>query len=178
MEQHKKLSLKAVIGLGNPGARYELTRHNIGFRVVDALAQQHHAEFKKQDIMLLTTIMINDVPLILIKPQTFMNDSGKVISFLQKKGITADEILVVHDELELPFGELKFKIGGSAKGHNGLRSIIQVLGPDFHRLRIGVGRPEQREEVSDYVLQKFKEPTESVEQIIEKAVTDIENSVK
>ena len=177
MEHHKIVSLKAIIGLGNPGPRYEYTRHNIGFRVVDALAQHYHAEFKKQDLMMLAMVMIHDVPLILIKPQTFMNDSGKVISFLQKKGITADQILVVHDELELPFGEMKCKIGGSSKGHNGLRSIIQVLGPDFHRLRIGIGRPDQREEVPDYVLQKFKEPEEQVEHVIEKAVTMIENSV-
>lgn len=168
--------LKAIIGLGNPGQKYALTRHNIGFRVVDALAQAYGQELKKNDSMLLCTIMHHDVPILLIEPQTFMNDSGKVIPFLQKKGITADHILVIHDELELPFGQIKIKTGGSAKGHNGLKSIINVLGPDFHRLRIGIGRPENRENVPDYVLEKFKEPTTLVNDMIEHAVAMV-NSI-
>ena len=165
--------IKAIIGLGNPGQMYALTRHNIGFRVVDAFAQAYGQEFKKQDSMLLCTIMHHDAPILLIKPQTFMNDSGKVIPFLQKKGITADHILVIHDELELPFGEVKIKTGGSAKGHNGLKSLINFLGPDFHRLRIGIGRPEHREHVPDYVLERFKEPATAVDDSIERAVTMI-----
>lgn len=171
----QKISLRAIIGLGNPGEKYVYTRHNIGFRVIDALAEFHHVEFKKNDHMLLSTIDCNGAQIFLIKPQTFMNESGKVISFLQKKGITADQILVVHDELELPFGEIKFKTGGSAKGHNGLKSIIQFLGADFHRLRVGIGRPIHKEAVPDYVLQKFKESEISVQEVVDRCVTLVEH---
>ena len=90
------------------------------------------------------TIRIGDHAVLRVKPQTFMNDSGNVIPALRKKGITCNDILVVHDELELPFGTVKTKMGGSAKGHNGLRSIIGQCGADFARLRCGIGRPEER----------------------------------
>ena len=173
----QKLAIKAIIGLGNPGEKYVFTRHNIGFRVVDALAQAYQGEFKKNDLMLMSTIQRDGTQLLLIKPQTFMNDSGKVVPFLQKKGIKGDEILVVHDELELPFGDIKLKMGGSAKGHNGLKSIIQFLGPDFYRLRIGIGRPVQREAVPHYVLEKFKESEALVQDLIEGSIAFLENSL-
>lgn len=171
------ISPRAIIGLGNPGQKYEFTRHNIGFRVVDALAQAYHVEFKHMDTMFVGSFQHNGVPIFLIKPQTFMNDSGKVIPFLQKKGITVDQILVVHDELELPFGQIKLKTGGSAKGHNGLKSIIQQVGDNFHRLRVGIGRPEHREDVPHYVLATFKEPETSVQNIIHQSVKVIENTL-
>jgi PTH1 family peptidyl-tRNA hydrolase len=171
------LPIKAIIGLGNPGEKYALTRHNIGFRVVDALAQAYGQEFKKNDSMLICTIVHNDMPILLIKPQTFMNDSGKVIPFLQKKGITANQILVIHDELELPFGQIKIKTGGSAKGHNGLKSMINFLGLDFHRVRIGIGRPMQREQVPDYVLERFKEPHMAVNDVVERSVAMIRDII-
>jgi PTH1 family peptidyl-tRNA hydrolase len=103
-----------------------------------------------------------------------MNDSGKVIPSLSKQGIKAENILVVHDELEKPFGDLSIRMGGSAKGHNGLRSIIGVCGMDFPRLRFGIGRPAQREEVPDYVLSNFSENQAELEQRIEQAVQMIE----
>jgi len=173
----QKISIRAIIGLGNPGDKYVFTRHNIGFRVIDALAEVFNSEFKKNDSMLMSTIEIDGAHIFLIKPQTFMNDSGKVIPFLQKKGITADQILVVHDELELPFGEIKFKTSGSAKGHNGLKSIIQYLGQDFHRLRVGIGRPDNRENVPHYVLEKFKESSTLVQDVIDRSVTSLENTL-
>lgn len=168
----------AIIGLGNPGAQYERNRHNIGFRVVDALVQAHHGSWKEKGIMEIAQIILNGHAVMVIKPLTYMNDSGKVIAYLAKQGITADKIVVVHDELELPFGELKFKMGGSHKGHNGLRSIIGVLGDGFARLRFGVGRPEKKEDVPRYVLENFKEPQETIEHLIEQACSMIEACYK
>lgn len=164
------MSYKAIIGLGNPGPQYFYTRHNIGFRIVDELVAANGGVWKKRDEMECAEIRLNNTPVIVIKPQTFMNNSGRVCSFLQKKGITAQELLVVHDELEKPFGTVLIKEGGSSKGHNGLKSIIGVYGPDFWRLRFGIGRPDDKNEVPDYVLARFKESKEQVEEWIQKAV--------
>jgi peptidyl-tRNA hydrolase, PTH1 family len=169
-------SIKAIIGLGNPGRAYYNNRHNIGFRVVEEFAQSHHGSFKKADNMEVAQIIINSKPYYLIMPQTFMNSSGKVIPFLTKKGVKADEILVVHDELELPFGKIKLKFGGSSKGHNGLKSIIQQVGSDFYRLAIGIGRPTNREDVPDYVLENFEDLTET-QTVIDEAIKTIESSI-
>ena len=103
-----------------------------------------------------------------------MNSSGKVIPSLLKQGIKAENLLVVHDELEKPFGKIEFRTGGSHRGHNGLRSIIEFCGADFMRLRFGIGRPESKEEVAQYVLSNFFEPTAELEKMIDKAVTMIE----
>lgn len=164
------MEFKAIIGLGNPGGQYTHTRHNIGFRIVDELAARHNGIWKKRDDLEFAEIRIKDAIVLIIKPQTFMNLSGKVIPFLQKRGISAEQILVVHDELEKPFGTLVLKQGGSAKGHNGLKSIIAHGGPDFWRLRFGIGRPDNREEVPAYVLQGFKEPKEKVNELIDQAI--------
>ncbi len=173
-ENISSLTIKAIIGLGNPGQRYYYQRHNIGFRIVDEFAQKYGAVWQSKNNMESTGIMINECKLLLIKPQTFMNDSGKVIPALLKQGIKAESILVVHDELEKPFGKIAFKVGGSHRGHNGLRSIISVCGADFARLRFGIGRPEAREEVPNYVLKNFTQDSADVEQLIEQAVSMIE----
>jgi PTH1 family peptidyl-tRNA hydrolase len=99
------------------------------------------------------------------------------VPFLLKKGIEPENILVVHDELEQPFGKLSFKVGGSARGHNGLRSIIEVCGQDFARLRFGIGRPENKEDVGNYVLQNFSEDQEEIDQLIDDAVDMIEELI-
>lgn len=168
-------SIAAIIGLGNPGSKYHFNRHNIGFRVLDAIAQAYAGQWKEKGDMEVADVVINGAKVVLIKPLTFMNNSGKVISYLTKQGITADTILVVHDELELPFGQLKFKVGGSHKGHNGLRSIIGACGDGFARLRFGIGRPENKEQVPDYVLHNFKESKEEVERFIDEAFRMIES---
>lgn len=167
--------IQAIIGLGNPGSRFASTRHNVGFMVVDALAERYQGLWHQKDDIALASIRINDHELLLIKPQTFMNASGRVIPFLRRKGIQAHHILVVHDELEKPFGTLSFKRGGSARGHNGLRSLIEATGPDFFRLRFGIGRPEHKEEVPDYVLQRFEQDPSLLAERIEEAVTMIEH---
>jgi len=124
--------------------------------------------------MELAEVFINEKKVLLIKPQTFMNSSGAVIPFLSKQGAKAENIMVVHDELEVPFGKIKVRVGGSARGHNGLRSIIQHCGAEFARLRFGISRPEQREMVGDYVLQNFSEDPAEIENLISQAADMIE----
>jgi len=169
------LTIKAIIGLGNPGQRYYHNRHNIGFRVVDELAAKHGGMWQNKNNMEIADVFINNKKILLIKPQTFMNESGKVVPFLIKQGMRAENILVVHDELEKPFGKMAFKIGGSHRGHNGLRSIIGICGADFSRLRFGIGRPAHKDEVSRYVLQNFSEDQAEVEHLIVQAVLMIED---
>ena len=178
-------NIKAIIGLGNPGAKYRKTRHNIGFRVLDAFVEKFGVSWNDSDSMSHTSVMITSfdadgfsVPRVVhfVKPLTFMNSSGRVIPFLQKKGIKGDEILVVHDELEKKFGKMSIKFGGSARGHNGLRSIESVIGKDYWRLRFGIDRPEDKNQVSNYVLARFSADEEAaLEGLIEKAGALIES---
>jgi len=177
MDNKKNIDIKAIIGLGNPGKQYYHTRHSIGFRVVDELAQRYNATWHEKDNMELAEININGKKLFLIKPQTFMNDSGKVVPYLLKKGIKPENILVVHDELEMPVGKMKIKFGGSARGHNGLRSIMNIIGKEFHRLCFGISRPEKREEVADYVLQIFSQKAEDITELIIKAADMLEDAL-
>lgn len=173
----KTYHIKAIIGLGNPGPKYHYTRHNIGFLVLDALSDQYNGHWQSKNEMEIASITLHDHSILLVKPQTFMNASGNVIPWLTKQGIQPENILVIHDELELPFGKMRIKHGGSARGHNGLRSIIERCGADFPRLSFGIGRPEQREMVGDYVLQNFSEKKEALEKQIAAAVNMVENLI-
>lgn len=181
MQQKQTVSLsqpiKVIIGLGNPGPQHLLQRHNIGFRVVDALARKYAGSWQSKNNAQLAHIIINDKKITLIKPQTYMNTSGAVIPALTKQGIMPENILVVHDELEKPFASLAFKVDGSHRGHNGLRSIIAACGPNFIRLRFGIGRPQDKERVPDYVLEHFSENKDLVEQTIVQAVKMIEDLI-
>ena len=169
---------RVIIGLGNPEPRFMRTRHNIGFQIVDALAETQGASWKQLSNYEEAVVNMNDMRVLLIKPLTYMNKSGDVVPALKKAGITVGETLVLHDELELPFGKIALKVGGSAKGHNGLKSLIQVWGADaFARLRFGIGRPDQKEQVPDYVLSSFENPT-AVSPLIDESVTLIENLYK
>lgn len=147
-----------IAGLGNVGKEYEDTRHNIGFRCVDAFAtsQDFDPWVEKKDLKcLLTSKNIGNTRVILIKPTTLMNNSGEAIqaaSHFYK--IPAEQILVVHDELDIPFGQLRTRMGGSAAGNNGIKSAIQHIGEGFGRLRIGIKAPT-RMDMSDYVLARF-----------------------
>jgi len=176
MQQFDSNTIKAIIGLGNPGPKFYKNRHNIGFRVLDELAANLGASWQQRDKMIYATAQVSSDDsirsILLIKPQTFMNSSGQVMPFLQKKGIQPNEILVVHDELEKPFGFVGVSFGGSAKGHNGLRSIIDTIGKDFWRLKFGIGRPADKAEVGDYVLTNFSLDEEAkIPGLIEKAVS-------
>lgn len=172
------MDIKAIIGLGNPGAAYRYTRHNIGFRVVDELVEKHGGQWRAKDNVEYAEIQLHDKSVLVIKPQTFMNNSGAVVPALTKKGIKPENIVVIHDELELPFGKVAQKLGGSAKGHNGLKSIIAQIGDQFYRVRCGIGRPEKRDDVSDYVLSNFTEEKSDIEEMISKAVELAENLVE
>jgi peptidyl-tRNA hydrolase, PTH1 family len=167
-------NIKAIIGLGNPGMQYRNNRHNIGFKVLDALADRHGAKWNEKPLMHVADIQLNNQKVLLIKPQTFMNTSGQVIPFLQKKGIEAQNILVVHDELEKAFGSIMIRQGGSHRGHNGLRSLIGSCGQDFWRIRFGIGRPENKDDVSDYVLSNFQEDPAEIVRLIEEVIELIE----
>jgi len=167
------MNIKVIIGLGNPGSKYHHNRHNIGFLVLDALADKYNASWQTKADKEVADAEINGHKVVLIKPQTFMNSSGKIIPSLAKQGIKAENILVVHDELEKPFGKVETRTGGSHRGHNGLRSIMEQCGADFHRLRFGIGRPENKEDVPHYVLSNFSK-TENIEPIIDAAIEIIE----
>lgn len=166
--------IKIIVGLGNPGKQYQFTRHNIGFRVVDALADKYGASWQKKKDMEIAIIEVHGEPILLVKPQTFMNSSGNIMQSILKQGITSENMIVVHDELEKPFGNLTIKFGGSHKGHNGLRSIIASCGANFARLCFGIGRPDNKEDVPHYVLANFMQKTDEVEAMIEKAVEMLE----
>jgi peptidyl-tRNA hydrolase, PTH1 family len=171
MTQIPPLDIKAIIGLGNPGPNYYYTRHSIGFRILDELAKEYGLSWQSKENQEIATLIKDGKKIIFIKPQTFMNSSGKVIPGLLKQGIKAENILVVHDELEQPFGNVRIKVGGSAHGHNGLKSIIAACGDQFARLQFGIGRPTFKEDVPKYVLEKFKENPEDLEHLIQKAVS-------
>ena len=147
-----------VVGLGNPGEKYDGTRHNVGAEVVELLAERHGARLKAtKQAALVSELRIGDQMLVVAFPQTFMNDSGRSVRDLVKRhGIEdAEHILVVHDELDLEVGAAKLKRGGGLAGHNGLKSLKQHLHTaDFLRLRIGIGRPPGRQSVSDHVLRR------------------------
>ena len=167
-------AIKVIIGLGNPGRQYHNNRHNIGFLILDALAEKHNTSWQKKGDYEYADININGEKITLVKPQTFMNSSGKIIPSLLKQGIKTENLLVVHDELEKPFSKIEFRTGGSHRGHNGLRSIMEFCGADFMRLRFGVGRPDNKEDVADYVLSNFSANTTDMQQMIDKAITMIE----
>lgn len=156
-----KSTIKAIVGIGNPGAKYYKTRHSIGLRIIDALADESSLiQWSSQENLVYAHVSLASFTdqshmVYLIKSLTYMNESGKIMAFLQKKGIKPEEIVVAHDELEKPFGKVLMKFNGSPRGHNGLRSIINSIGKDFWRLCFGIGRPLDREEVSDYVLNSF-----------------------
>jgi PTH1 family peptidyl-tRNA hydrolase len=163
-----------VVGLGNPGPKYAETRHNIGARVVERMAERLAERFRKVRFIPLEAgeATSDGERLFLIRPQTFMNVSGPpVASFARRRRVAVDRIVVCHDEIDLPLGALKLKRGGSTAGHRGLDSLVEALhGPGFYRVRLGVGRPRGRREAADHVLDRFaKSEREQVELLVEEA---------
>ncbi|HTL50626.1 MAG TPA: aminoacyl-tRNA hydrolase [Steroidobacteraceae bacterium] len=151
------LSLQLVVGLGNPGVEHEDTRHNAGFWFIDELASRHDGRLKPErrynaDVGRVT---IADAPLWLMKPMGYMNRSGQSVrAFSEYFQIPSGEVLVVHDDLDLPAGVARLKKGGGAGGHNGVKDVIAHLGEDFWRIRVGIGHPGHRDEVIDHVLER------------------------
>ncbi len=149
--------LQVIVGLGNPGNEHLQTRHNAGFWFVDALARHHGGQFRGHNRYQgdVCRIQISGQEVALLKPQTYMNRSGLSIrALMDYMKIPSEEILVVHDELDLPPGVARFKLGGGHGGHNGLRDTITHIGQNFWRLRLGIGHPGDKSQVIDYVLQR------------------------
>jgi peptidyl-tRNA hydrolase, PTH1 family len=149
--------MRLIVGLGNPGARYAQTRHNVGFIAAEAIARCHSfGAFRARFQGEIAEGTIGGARVQLLKPQTFMNLSGDCVGAAARfYKIEPDEIAVIHDEIDLQPGKLKVKRGGGTAGHNGLRSIDEAIGPDFWRVRIGIGHPGMKELVEPYVLQNF-----------------------
>jgi len=152
---------QAIIGLGNPGPEYKNTRHNVGQRVVDALARRLHARLAREGAHQVASAEWGDHHLHLIKPGSFMNVSGPVIARLSKKlRLDSADLIIVFDDLDLPLGTVRMRMKGSAGGHNGMRSVIETLGTDaIRRVKVGIGRPgtpgQDRDRVVDHVLSPF-----------------------
>ncbi len=150
--------MKIIVGLGNPGRKYERTRHNAGFMAVDELAKGLHVGItQEKHHALIGRARMDSEEIVLAKPQTYMNESGSAVGAILRGTYTAvSDLIVVHDELDLPIGSVRVKIGGGHGGHNGLRSIIEHAGSaEFVRVRIGIGRPAQDMDAAGYVLSVF-----------------------
>ena len=147
------------VGLGNPTPDSENNRHNVGFKIIDAINKKFSLSKQKPKFKgLLTTGNIGNVKVYAIKPLTFMNNSGICIrELIEYFKIDAQDVIVFHDDLDVEFGKIKAKFGGSSAGHNGIASIDKFIGKDYSRVRIGIGRPKENIEVADYVLQNFDE---------------------
>ena len=170
-----------VVGLGNPGREYARNRHNAGAMVVDELARRHGGSWRSKFSGQLAEVRLDEAKLALIKPETYMNESGKSIAAAARFfKVPVESVLVVHDDVDLDEGRLQARQGGGLAGHNGLRSIAQALGSqDFLRLRVGVGRPGRgdRRSVADFVLAPFA-PETDVEGLISRSADAVETLVR
>ena len=148
-----------LVGLGNPGPKDLNNRHNIGFKIIDAINQHFKLSKQKPKFKgLLTTGLIGEHKVYAIKPLTFMNNSGTAVKeLIDYFKIDAKNVIVFHDDLDIDLGKVKAKFGGSSAGHNGIESIDKFIGKDYSRVRIGIGKPKNNIEISDYVLQNFDE---------------------
>jgi PTH1 family peptidyl-tRNA hydrolase len=172
------------VGLGNPGTRYERTRHNVGFEVANELVRRWELPRPKKKYAGLFTdgrTGPGGPRVAVLMPQTFMNEAGSSAGPARGAlGVDLDHVLVIHDEIDLPFGEVRARLGGGLAGHNGLKSLKQHLGgADFHRVRVGVGRPDSTdpEVVASYVLARFSEPAADVRDLVDRAVSEAERLV-
>ena len=173
-----------VVGLGNPGDRYARTRHNVGFEVANLAAGRWDLPRAKKKYGGLYTdgrTGPGGPRVAVLLPQTFMNDSGSAVSPARGAlGVDLDRVVVLHDEIDLPFGTIQVRQGGGVAGHNGLKSVKAGLGsPDFHRIRVGVGRPDSTdpEIVSAHVLGRFSESTAEVRELVERAADELDRLV-
>jgi peptidyl-tRNA hydrolase, PTH1 family len=179
-EQASTLDL-LVAGLGNPGREYAKTRHNLGHMVADELARRHATSFRSKFSGDLAELRLDGARIALLKPQTYMNESGRSVgAAVRFFKLPPEQLLVVHDEVDLDLGRLQARLGGGLAGHNGLRSVAQHVGtPEFARLRIGVGRPERGDPrpVADWVLSPFTDDVD-VEALVARASDAVETVVR
>jgi PTH1 family peptidyl-tRNA hydrolase len=174
-----------IVGLGNPGDRYARTRHNVGFEVANLLGERWGLPRAKKKFSGLYTegrTMPGGPRVAILLPQTFMNEAGRSASPARGAvGVDLDRIVAIHDEIDLPFGEVKARLGGGLAGHNGLKSLKRDLGgQDFHRVRVGVGRPDSTDPdiVAGYVLGRFAEPATDVRDLVERAADATERLIE
>ncbi len=164
-----------IAGLGNPGEKYSQTRHNIGFLIIDKIVKNLSLSnnINNSNFKAITTKASNNL---YVKPQTFMNLSGEsIVAIANYYNIINEDIIIIHDDIDLPFGTLRFKIGGGHGGHNGLRSIDSHIGKDYIRVRVGVGKPENKGDVANYVLSNFsKDELNQLDSIIDHAIDAID----
>ncbi len=169
--------MKVVVGLGNPGARYEMTRHNVGFIILDLLADKLKTKFNKRAFKSeIAEARVNEKEVLLVKPQTYMNLSGEALGPLVRwYKVLISDLIIVHDDLDLDIGRIRIRGRGGDGGHRGVRSLIRRLGTDeFLRVKIGIGRPEDKESAVDYVLQPFDdEQWRQMVEVIPKSVEAI-----
>ncbi len=181
-----------VVGLGNPGPTYAATRHNVGYMVADVLADRMGGRFKKHSAGNADVVegRLAGERAVLGRPRSYMNESGGPVSSLVKYfDVAPERLVVVHDELDIDFGALRLKLGGGDNGHNGLKSIRQSLGTgDFHRVRVGIGRPPGRQTVHDFVLKPYasverkelpvylEEAADSVESLLTRGLTETQSA--
>jgi PTH1 family peptidyl-tRNA hydrolase len=175
-------TMKCIVGLGNIGKRFESTRHNIGFEVIDYILDRNNFSLDKQKFKGAYTIeRLNQEKVMFIEPLTMMNLSGQAVApLMDYYDIDVDDLIVLYDDLDLPQGEIRLRQKGSAGGHNGMKSIIKMLGTDqFKRIRIGVDRPSGGMSVPDYVLQKFsKQEMVTMEKVIEHSARAVESYIE
>lgn len=169
--------MRLIVGLGNPGSRYARNRHNVGFMALDAVARRYPiAGFRSRFKGEIADAPIGGERRLLLKPQTYMNDSGEsVVAAARFFRIASSDVVVIHDEIDLRPGKLRVKRGGGNAGHNGLRSIDALMGPDYWRVRIGVGHPGVKELVQPYVLQNF--PTDEMALWVEPLLTAVAETI-
>ena len=175
--------MKLVVGLGNPGPRYAGTRHNIGFMVLDRLAEQLGVRFRKSWFRagLYGKVRVNGEEVVLLKPQTFMNASGLAVkSEMRRRKSVSGELLVVLDDIEIPFGALRVRLKGGPGTHNGLKSVIEHAGSEaIPRVRVGIGRDPQAEDLAAYVLSDFPpEAAEDVKRLVDRAADAVKCFLK
>ena len=149
--------MKIIVGLGNPGEKYKLNRHNVGFQVIDKIAKEHaEAKWSKNFKGLYCLCRYQNQKFLVFKPETYMNYSGRAVDeIIRFYKIKPQDVTIIHDDLDLPVGQIKIKSSGGHAGHNGLRSVHQLIGDQYVRVRIGIGRPKEKTQVSSYVLSNF-----------------------
>lgn len=179
MDQASPPSFKLVVGLGNPGSRYSGTRHNAGFLVIDELARRHGAQFRVEREAATAKLAPGTLAAgacMLLKPLTFMNLSGRPVQAALARGsVRPGEMVVVHDDMDLPLGKLRVRLGGSSGGQRGVSDISRAVGPDYVRVKVGVGRPPPEWTTENWVLSRF---TQSEADLVERVVAAAADAVE
>ena len=173
--------MKLIVGLGNPGRRYQGTRHNIGARVIDTLARRHHVALREEGWADVGALTLDGARVLLARPQTYVNVSGTAVADLRRRHrLPRENLLVAFDDLDLPVGQIRLRAKGGHGGHNGMRSIIEALGSEeFARLRVGIARPPEGVDPADYVLSRFsKEEQAQLDEAVKRAADAVEAFVR